>query len=46
MAKLKNEGLAYANSLELLPGQYMVRFVVRDNLTGKLGSVSAPLTVD
>jgi VWFA-related protein len=46
VAKLKNEGLAYANSLELLPGQYMVRFVVRDNLTGKVGSVSAPLTVD
>lgn len=46
VAKLKAEGLAYNNNLELPPGQYTVRFVVRDNLTGKLGSVSAPLTVD
>ena len=46
LAKMKADGLAYNNVLELLPGDYMVRFVVRDNLSGKVGSVSAPLTVN
>jgi VWFA-related protein len=46
LAKLKADGLAYNNSLELPPGNYTVRFVVRDNLSGKVGSVSAPLTVN
>jgi len=46
VAKLKADGLAYNNALELAPGDYTVRFVVRDNSTGKIGSVSAPLTVN
>ncbi len=46
LAKLRTEGLAYSNVLELPPGQYTVRFVVRDNPSGKIGSVSAPLTVN
>jgi VWFA-related protein len=46
LAKIKAEGIFYRNALELLPGQYEVRFVVRDNLSGKIGSVSAPLTVN
>ena len=46
LAKLKADGLAYNNSLELSPGEYTVRFVVRDNLSGKVGSVSAPLSVN
>lgn len=46
LASVKETGLGYHNSLELAPGQYTVRFVVRDNLTGKLGSVTAPLTVN
>ena len=46
LAKLRAEGLAYNNTLELPPGQYTVRFVVRDNPSGKIGSVSAPLTVN
>lgn len=46
LAKLRADGLAYKSSLELPPGQYTVRFVVRDNLSGRLGSVSAPLTVN
>jgi VWFA-related protein len=46
IAKLKADGLAYSNSLELPPGQYMVRFVIRDNFSGRIGSVSAPLTVN
>jgi VWFA-related protein len=44
--KIKAEGIFYRNSLDLPPGEYDVRFVVRDNLTGKIGSVSAPLKVD
>jgi hypothetical protein len=36
----------YNNYLELPSGQYTVRFLMRDNLSGKIGSVSAPLTVD
>ncbi len=46
LAKLRADGLAYSNALELPPGQYTVRFVVRDNPSGKIGSVSAPLTVN
>jgi hypothetical protein len=46
LSKLRAEGLAYSNTLELAPGQYTVRFVVRDNPSGKIGSVSAPLTVN
>lgn len=45
LAKMKSEGFQYNNDLELPPGQYQTRFVVRDNLRGKIGSVTAPLTV-
>jgi hypothetical protein len=38
-------GLNYNNDLILTAGEYSVRFVVRDNLTGRLGSVIAPLQV-
>jgi hypothetical protein len=34
------------DALELGPGQYTVRVVIRDNVTGKIGSVTAPLTVN
>lgn len=44
--KLKVQGVGYKNTLDLPPGQYQVRFVVRDNFNGKIGSVSAPLTVN
>lgn len=46
LESVKATGVGYHDSLELAPGQYTVRFVVRDNLTGRLGSVSAPLTVN
>ncbi len=46
LAKLKTDGVLYQNSIELSPGDYEVRFVVRDNLTGKIGSVIVPLTVN
>jgi hypothetical protein len=44
--KIKAEGVFYRNTLDLPPGDYQVRFVVRDNLTGRIGSVSAPLQVN
>ncbi len=46
LASVKATGVGFHNSLELAAGTYTVRFVVRDNLTGRLGSVSAPLTVN
>lgn len=46
LAKVKVDGIFYKNALELPSGNYQVRFVVRDNLTGRVGSVSAPLTVN
>ncbi len=46
MASLRANGIDMKNALELAPGQYVVRVVVRDNVTGKMGSVTAPLTVN
>ncbi len=43
---LKRVGLIYSNNLSLPPAQYSVRFVVRDYLSGKVGSLAAPLTVE
>jgi len=43
---LKADGVIYNNALSLAPGDYQVRFVVRDNLNGKIGSVFVPLTVN
>jgi VWFA-related protein len=46
VAQLQIQGLGFKSELELAPGEYTVRFVVRDNVTGRVGSVSAPLTVN
>ena len=46
VAKFQSEGLGLKNEIELPPGDYLVRFVVRDDVSGKIGSVSAPLTVN
>jgi VWFA-related protein len=46
IASVKANGMDFRNALELAPGKYTVRFVVRDNVTGKVGSVTAPLTVN
>jgi len=46
MAVVKAQGISYRNMMELSPGQYTVKMMVRDNLSGKIGSVSAPLKVD
>jgi len=46
LASVKATGVGFHDAMELAPGQYTVRFVVRDNLTGRIGSLSAPLTVN
>jgi hypothetical protein len=46
LTKVKSDGIFYNNSFHLSPGDYQVKFVVRDNLSGRVGSVSAPLTVN
>jgi len=46
LTKVRSDGIFYNNSFHLPPGDYRVKFVVRDNLSGRVGSVSAPLTVN
>jgi|CZKJ01.1.fsa_nt_gi VWFA-related protein len=46
LVSLRANGIAMQDTLELGPGQYTVRVVVRDNVTGKVGSITAPLTVN
>ena len=46
LASVRANGVDFRNALQLTPGKYTVRFVVRDNVTGKVGSVTAPLTVN
>jgi VWFA-related protein len=46
LPKFREKGFGFNHALELPPGQYTVRFVVRDNLSGRVGSVSAPVTVN
>ena len=46
MASLRANGIDMKNALELGPGQYVVRVVIRDNVSGRIGSVTAPLTVN
>jgi hypothetical protein len=38
-------GITYVGDLQLKAGDYTVRVVVRDNLAGRLGSLTAPLKV-
>jgi VWFA-related protein len=40
------QGIGYGDTIEVAPGSYTLRVVVRDNLTGKLGSVLAPVEVN
>jgi hypothetical protein len=39
-------GFNYNQALQLAPGTYQVRVVVRDNLSNKVGSVIAPIRID
>jgi VWFA-related protein len=43
--KIKAGGILYSTGFQLKPGNYKLRFLVRDNLTGKLGSFEQPIQV-
>ena len=43
--RLALAGIKFDSYLQLTPGYYNVRFVVRDNLNGHVGSVTAPVVV-
>jgi hypothetical protein len=46
MGVIQKQGLAFVDALNMAPGDYLVRFVVRDDFTGRTGSVVAPLKVE
>lgn len=46
LGQLKAHGLDYDNELTLPPGTYEVHIVVRDNPTGRIGSIITTLKVD
>ena len=46
LAMVRAKGITISRNLEIGPGQYSVRLVIRDSATGKVGSVTAPLTVN
>jgi VWFA-related protein len=47
LAAIHKEGvIAYVGALDLAAGEYTVRFVVRDDFSGRIGSVAAPLEVE
>ena len=46
LAMVRAKGVSVSKDLALAPGEYAVRLVVRDSATGKIGSVTAPLTVN
>ena len=46
LAAIQKQGLAFVDALNVTPGEYTVRFVVRDDFTGRTGSVTAPLKVE
>jgi VWFA-related protein len=46
LTAIRQQGVLYTDAVDLAPGDYNVRFVVRDDLSGRTGSVSAPLKVE
>jgi hypothetical protein len=46
LSAINQDGVGYRGTLDLAPGNYTVRFVVRDDLSGRIGSVAAPLKVE
>lgn len=43
--KVRAGGILYSSGFQLRPGSYTLKFIVRDNGTGKMGSFEQPLTV-
>lgn len=46
VATVQKEGITYNYTLDLPPGEYLVRFVVRDNNTGRTGAANSFLKVE
>ena len=44
-AQIANRGLQYDTGMILKPGTYQVKFVARENLSGKMGSFTARVTI-
>ncbi len=44
-AQVKQKNVQYNNSFLLIPGQYHLKFVVRENQTGRMGSFETDITV-
>jgi hypothetical protein len=44
-AQIQQNGMTYRNALQLPPGDYTVRFVVRDSLGDRTGSIAVPVKV-
>jgi len=42
---VNNEGITYTGDLDLPAGDYSVRFVIRDDLSGRMGTVTTPVKV-
>jgi len=45
LEQIRQNGMTYRGALQLVPGEYTVRFVVRDSLADRMGSVAAPIKV-
>jgi VWFA-related protein len=45
LEQIRQNGMTYRGALHLAPGEYTVRFVVRDSLADRMGSVAAPIKV-
>jgi len=45
LSQVRDNGITYRNLIELPPGDYTVRFVIRDVMSGRMGSISAPISV-
>jgi hypothetical protein len=43
--RIKAGGIFYSTGFQLRPGEYRLKFLVRDNTTGKLGGFEQPLSV-
>jgi hypothetical protein len=43
MARLRKQGIIYSNEIELPPRAVKVRFLVRDALSQRIGTVSVPV---
>jgi hypothetical protein len=43
--KIKAGGIFYSTGFQLRPGEHKLKFLVRDNITGKLGSFEQPISV-